>query len=105
MRKPILKADVLKAADGNVHVRLIDIRSADEYEKMHVPGAINIPAEELESNMQSFSSNDTIVCVCNHGKERSQKAAELLYNAGLEMPITYPAAQQHGLMNNCKPLL
>src|SRR5206468_1376902 len=82
MRKPISKIELLDLTDKKLTVKLIDIRSADEYEKLHVPGAVNIPTEQLENSMQSFSKDDVIVCVCNHGKERSQKAAELLYNSG-----------------------
>ena len=44
----------------------------------------NIPAEELSNHLSSLEKNDTIICVCNHGKERSQQAAEMLYASGFE---------------------
>ena len=46
------------------------------------PVAINIPAEELINQLSSFKKEDIIVCVCNHGKERSQQAAEMLHASG-----------------------
>ena len=82
MRNPITKQEIETLINTGVSIRMIDIRSIGEYEKLHVPGVLNIPAEELHNRSDSFSKNGTIVCICNHGKERSQKAAEELYNAG-----------------------
>jgi chromate transporter len=82
MRRPIAKKELKQLQEKNVIVRLIDIRTQQEYEKQHIPVAINIPSEELMNNISSFSKTDTIVCVCNHGKERSQYAAETLYASG-----------------------
>ena len=65
-------------------VKLIDIRSMDEYKTLHIPEVINIPAENLAGELGAFNKEDTIVCICNHGKERSQQAAELLHNAGFK---------------------
>src|ERR1700759_5663033 len=84
MRKPISKTEISNNQNKNIAVKLVDIRSADEYKKNHVPDAINIPAEHLESNMDCFSKDEVIVCICNHGKERSQQAAERLYNSGFQ---------------------
>jgi rhodanese-related sulfurtransferase len=63
---------------------MVDIRTLAEYEKQHIPKVMNIPAEDLKDNLIAFDKEDMIVCVCNHGKERSQGAAELLYNAGFK---------------------
>jgi rhodanese-related sulfurtransferase len=63
---------------------LIDIRSAPEHEKLHIPGTTNIPSDNLPERFSEFNKEETIVCVCNHGKERSQQAADLLYNAGFK---------------------
>jgi rhodanese-related sulfurtransferase len=84
MRKPITKSELTGFNDTNVVIKLVDIRSVGEYDALHIPGAINIPAEELETRQQSFTKNDMIICICNHGKERSQRAAELLYNLGFQ---------------------
>lgn len=82
MRNAITKEEIIQLESANKTVKLIDIRSAAEYSNQHVPGAINIPAEKLELNLSSFSNNNIIVCICNHGKERSQQAAEKLYTSG-----------------------
>jgi chromate transporter len=82
MRKPVSKKELAELTDKRMPVKLIDIRSADEYNKKHVPDTVNIPAEQLEHNMNCFAKDDVIVCICNHGKERSQQAAEYLFNSG-----------------------
>jgi rhodanese-related sulfurtransferase len=82
MSRSITKQKLEHLQQQNVITKLIDIRSPQEYERQHISMAINIPSEELINNISSFSKMDTIVCVCNHGKERSQYAAEILYSLG-----------------------
>ncbi len=84
MRKPVTKEQLKELQNKKSNLKLIDIRSAGEYETLHVPDVINIPSEKLHEKLAAFTKGDTIVCICNHGKERSQGAAELLYNAGFE---------------------
>jgi rhodanese-related sulfurtransferase len=73
----------LSAHDDNVEV--IDIRSAEEYQKQHLPFSKNIPAAELENAARnSLKTDATIVCVCNKGHERSQQAADTLNELGYE---------------------
>jgi len=84
MRKPITKQQAENLQQQNTVVKFIDIRSVAEFEKQHIPMAINIPAEELSNHLSSLEKDDTIICVCNHGKERSQQAAEMLYASGFE---------------------
>jgi rhodanese-related sulfurtransferase len=49
---------------------------------MHVPGALNIPAETIAESSTKFEANDTIVCICNKGLQRSQNAAETIASMG-----------------------
>lgn len=82
MQKPITKQQVTALQQQNGNIKLIDIRPAAEYEKMHVPGSLNIPANTIADNVSAFSANDTIVCVCTKGLERSQNAAEIITAMG-----------------------
>jgi len=82
MPNAITKQQVQEMQCGKV--KLVDIRSMEEYKTLHIPEVINIPAENLAGELAAFNEEDTIVCICNHGKERSQQAAELLYNAGFK---------------------
>ena len=82
MQQPITKQQVEELQQQNNTVKLIDIRTPDEYEKIHVPGALNIPAEAIDENILKFAANETIVCICNKGQERSQNAAEAIAAMG-----------------------
>ena len=83
MIKPVTKKQ-LSELDKTVRVHLIDIRSKQEYETQHISTAVNIPAEDLSNVAGRFSKADMLVCIGNHGKERSQAAAEYLYRQGFE---------------------
>ena len=84
MKRAITKKEVEQLLKENIPVKLIDIRTVAEFNKLHIPVAENIDAEYLKNGMSLFSKDDTIVCVCNKGHERSQNAAEFLYNNGFE---------------------
>lgn len=85
LRKPMSLGELKNGlSTNNAKLKLIDIRSTDEYNKMHIPAAENIPVELLADASALFTKDDLIVCVCNKGHERSQSAAELLVNAGFE---------------------
>ena len=84
MQKPITKKQIEDLQQQNSSVKLIDIRPAGEYEKMHVPGSLNMPADSIADDISKFSTNDTIVCVCTKGMERSQNAAETISSMGFK---------------------
>ena len=82
MQKSITKQQVEQLQKQNSTVKLIDIRPSPEYEKMHVPGSLNIPSDTIAENIAKLDSNDTIVCICTKGLERSQNAAETISAMG-----------------------
>lgn len=63
---------------------LIDIRTAEEYAKQHIPGSRNIEASILPDQLEQLKQHHTIICICNHGHKRSQGAADTLTASGLE---------------------
>ena len=48
--------------------QLIDVRSATEFEEGHVPGAINIPMEQVESRLDDLTKRDPVVMICQSGR-------------------------------------
>ena len=82
MHQSITKQQIEEWQEQNRTVKLIDIRTPAEYEKMHVPGAVNIPAETIAGSSTKLAGNDAIVCICNKGLERSQNAAETIAAMG-----------------------
>jgi rhodanese-related sulfurtransferase len=66
--------------------QLVDVRSAAEFAAGHVPGAVNIPMEEIESRLDDLERGRPIVLICQSGK-RARIAAGLLEPCQLETVV------------------
>jgi rhodanese-related sulfurtransferase len=66
--------------------RLVDVRSSSEYASGHVPGAVNIPLEQIEARLLDLDPSRPLVLICKTGK-RATMAADLLkpYRSGLNV--------------------
>ena len=58
-------------------LQVVDIRSPSEFERGHIPGAINVPLAELPRRVDDHDWEDEIVVVCPIGQSSIQ-AARLL---------------------------
>lgn len=61
---------------------VIDVRSPEEYNEGHIPGAINIPLAELPDGLAETDKEAHVVTVCGKGGGRSATAAETLKSNG-----------------------
>jgi rhodanese-related sulfurtransferase len=62
--------------------RLLDVRTSEEFARGHLPGAVNIPVQELDRRMSELEPKDRpIVVYCRSGN-RSGRAARMLKDAG-----------------------
>ena len=62
--------------------RLLDVRSTKEYAGGHLPGAVNIPVQELDRRLAEVGPVDhELIVYCRSG-HRSTRAAELLRQHG-----------------------
>ena len=60
---------------------LLDVRTQDEWDELHVPGAVLIPLDELEDRLAELPENEVIVVMCRSGN-RSQTGRDILIDAG-----------------------
>jgi rhodanese-related sulfurtransferase len=67
--------------DNNIVV--IDVRSTEEYNEKHIPAAIHIPLDQLQTEFIHFSKENLYITVCGKGGGRSADAAEKLRQSGL----------------------
>ena len=56
---------------------LIDVRSASEFATGHIPGAIHMPLEQVESRVDDLDAKLPIILICKSG-QRARMAAALL---------------------------
>jgi rhodanese-related sulfurtransferase len=67
----------LTSLEQHQPVQLVDVRSATEFKTGHVPGAINIPMDEVESRVADLSKTQPVILICQAGA-RAQIVANLL---------------------------
>lgn len=63
------------------NVTLIDVRTQNEYEFMHIKNAINIPVDEIASRISEMDSGKNLMVYCASGA-RSKSAIQILNNLG-----------------------
>jgi rhodanese-related sulfurtransferase len=62
----IRNSDIVKYID-KPNVLIIDLRDKDEFDIGHIPGAVNIPYDELEDQVKNLSLNSLLVFYCDRG--------------------------------------
>jgi len=63
---------------------LLDVRTAEEFNAGHIPGARNIPVQELGNRMGELTKWHSVVVYCRSGA-RSATAKGMLTKAGHEV--------------------
>lgn len=71
-------------AEGRA-VRVVDVRTADEYAQGTALEAAHVPADRVVAELRALDPTTVVVTVCNHGGSRSQGAAVQLREAGLPL--------------------
>lgn len=64
----------------------IDVRCTSDFNKGHLPGAINIPMNDAHRRSQTLDTDKTYICYCQTGR-RSSAAAFILSQYGLEVNV------------------
>ena len=67
---------------------LIDLMSKEDFAANHIPGAGNIPVEELNNRLAEIPKEKHIVVVCRKGLMKSDLALQKLHQSG------FPTAQK-----------
>jgi phage shock protein E len=76
---PLISPDALleRQAKHDPSLLLLDVRTPAEYAAGHVPGAVNIPYDQLASHLGAIPRDKDVVLYCHSGR-RAGLAAEVL---------------------------
>ena len=70
-----------RQAKGDATAYVLDVRSPEEYAAGHVPGAVNIPYDQVASRLAEVPKDKDVVLYCKSGR-RAGIAAEALADQG-----------------------
>lgn len=62
---------------------LVDVRTPQEFAQGHVQGSVNIPLDQVQSNLSQFKGKKNIVVFCRSGN-RSTQAKRILDQNGIQ---------------------
>ncbi len=70
---------------GNASI-ILDVRTVEEYDAGHIPGAILIPHDELESRIAELGNPRPVVVYCKSGR-RAGLAESILLERGFSVKL------------------
>jgi phage shock protein E len=80
-----IDAAALQVRNGQAGLVVLDVRTAAEYAEGHVPGAINVPYDEVEARLGELDAmrGSEVVVYCRTGR-RAGLALDVLARSGFE---------------------
>lgn len=81
---------------NNQKFKLVEVLSEESYKSGHIPGAINLPLENLkELAKKNLKKTDTVVVYCaSYHCNASTKAAEILLNLGYSKTVDFKGSKK-----------
>ena len=84
-------------------LKLLDVRSNEEYSEGYIEGAINLPHEDIEKILKTVNKDDTIVLYCRSGR-RAGLVADMLEKKGYKN-LFHLDGDMKGWLKAGKPLV
>ncbi len=86
---------VLEMQANNEKFKLVEVLSPDNYRQGHIPGAINIPMDQLQNAGKQLKKTDTIVVYCaSYACHASTKAAAQLMKMGFRKTFDFKGSKK-----------
>ena len=87
---------------------MVDIREADEWEEVRIPGAVFKPLSEINEWFDSLPRDRTVILQCRSGNRSAMAVAALMREAGMDNLLNLAggiiAWHQAGLPIDLEPL-
>jgi NADPH-dependent 2,4-dienoyl-CoA reductase/sulfur reductase-like enzyme/rhodanese-related sulfurtransferase len=78
---PQVDVETILSADSSARPVLVDVRTDDEFRRGHIPGAANIPLDELRARLNELPAEKELVAYCQVG-QRGYLATRILHQHG-----------------------
>ena len=72
--------------ENSASAQLVDVRSASEYASGHIPGAMNVPMDQIEARLDDLRPNLPLILICQGGT-RARMTAALLEPCGRDVAV------------------
>lgn len=88
--------DLLEMKENDIDFKLVEVLGKDQFKEDHIPGAINIPEENLEEEAsKKLQKDDKIVVYCaSYACHSSTESARKLNNMGYSNVVDFKAGKQ-----------
>jgi rhodanese-related sulfurtransferase/TusA-related sulfurtransferase len=73
---------------------IVDVRESAEYAFDHIPNAISIPLDELESRLNEFKKEDELFVICRTGNRSDLASQKLAENGFVNVMNVVPGMSQ-----------
>jgi phage shock protein E len=84
MENCITKQELEKLIENKVKFQLVDVRSEEEFNELHIPIATNFSIEKIDSDQNKLDKEILIVTTCGKGGGRSENASRKLQDLGFK---------------------
>lgn len=80
-------SEAMKMIREHKNLTVVDVRTTEEFENGHIPGAISVPVQSLPQNMKAIPAGP-ILLVCRNGR-RAHYAYHLIHDERPAQPLWY----------------
>ena len=81
--KQVSADDAIEMMDSNEDYVILDVRTIEEFQEKHIPGAINVPNEEIGTDsIEELPDKEQLILVYCRSGNRSKQASEKLVALG-----------------------
>jgi phage shock protein E len=89
-------------AKKDASLLLLDVRTPEEFAAGHIPGAVNIPYDQVAAHLSAIPKDDEVVLYCHSGR-RAGLAAEVLATNGYTK-LAHLQGDMQGWQNAGRPV-
>lgn len=92
--KGVINAEQVQGMLDDSSTLILDVRTTGEFNRGHIPGALNIPVQNLSSSLGQLDKSKHIIVYCRSGN-RSTLAKRILHENGYNQISNFKGSWNH----------